>query len=154
MRRNINSRLTSQSVKCQSIDRPATRLATLLEPLTRNMAIEAEQIPVTLPFVNSKHRVIVRIVDFVPRKLQDFAHWRQTSEFDVLSDHSAVDSDSDVDMNTGDLEAYRGEKKWEWRFALQLEEVNLDSEEKEPSRIWAVVDNIEGQQLTNLNACE
>jgi len=144
----------NKSVKCQSIDRPATSLATLLKPLTRNMGVEGEQILVTLPFVNSKHRVIVRVVDFVPKNLQDFAHWRQMSEFDILSDYSGIDSDSDVDMNTGDLEAYRGEKKWEWRFALQLEEVNLDSGENESSRLWAVVDNIEGQQLTNLNACD
>ncbi|KAH7033223.1 uncharacterized protein B0I36DRAFT_430490 [Microdochium trichocladiopsis] len=144
----------NRSIKCQSIERPATRLSAILPLQMRKVGIEGEETSITLPFVNSKHRVIVRVVDFAPRKLQDFARWRQKTEFDILSEHSGAESDSDDDMNRSTLEAYRGKKLWEWRFALQLEEVNLDEEEKEPLRIWVVVDNIEGQQLTNLNACD
>lgn len=62
--------------------------------------------------------------------------------------------ESEDDNGKGTLESYRGEKIWEWRFALQLEEFSLDEEVKEPSKLWVLVDNIEGQQLTNLNACE
>lgn len=96
----------------------------------------------------------VRVVDFAPWRLQDFAKWRKKTDYDALSDYSGNDLDSEDDSNTGTLDLYRGEKLWEWRFALQLEEVNPEQPDKEPARLWAMVDNIEGQHLTNLNACE
>ncbi|KXJ93066.1 hypothetical protein Micbo1qcDRAFT_232697 [Microdochium bolleyi] len=146
----------NQSIKCESIDRPATRLATILDPVSRVVDIDknGESTAVALPFVNSKHRIIVRVVDFAPRKLQDFSRWRQKTEYDILSEHSGTDTDSEDDTGRDTLESYRGEKIWEWRFALQLEEFSLDEESEEPRKVWVLVDNIEGQQLTNLNACD
>lgn len=146
--------LTACPVKCQSIDRPATRLATILAPVSCGVDLNGESASAILPFTNSKHRVIVRVVDFAPRRLQDFSRWRLKTEYDIIPDHSDTDTESENDTGRGTLESYRGEKIWEWRFALQLEEFNLEEEVKEPSRLWVLVDNIEGQQLTNLNACE
>lgn len=90
----------------------------------------------TLPFQNIKSRTIVRIVDFFPTDLAQFAvRLPKPSEFDALSDHEPSDSDSDTSSQisprggNGMTEEDEDERKWEWRFGLVLEDA---SEEKIP----------------------
>ncbi|OAA64640.1 telomere-binding alpha subunit central domain containing protein [Niveomyces insectorum RCEF 264] len=149
---------------------------------------------ITLPFVNVKFRAQVRVVDYLPARLEDFAVGRKTSEYDILSDaddaaaggdgdesssclssSSSEDEDGDARRASGTLNQHVGERVWEWRFALLLEDAtpraalpndsNDDSggsgsgsdsgaSAPAPARIWAVVDNAEAQMLTGLTACE
>lgn len=118
----------------------------MLEPVYYKI----EEATLKLPFTCAKYRTEVRVVDFRPRKLEDFALWRQNMESDVLSDYSS-DSDDNDNYNTQGGNSEKG--IWEWRFALQLE--GADSKSKgEKERLWVVVDNIEAQQLTGLDASE
>ncbi|CAJ2507661.1 Uu.00g088470.m01.CDS01 [Anthostomella pinea] len=147
--------LTLLSVKCESLDQPVTPVSSIIDPAPWKTTIEGQEVTLMLPFTNVKYRANVRVVDFRPRKLELFASWRKNTEYDMLSDYSGGDSDSDSDDDEGqgNLDLYRGQKTWEWRFALQLEEVD-PKQKGEPDRFWAVVDNTEAQQLTCLDATD
>ncbi|RYC59325.1 hypothetical protein CHU98_g6897 [Xylaria longipes] len=132
-------------------EQPLTPLPSIIEPVSWNTTVESEEVTLTLPFACAKYRTNVRVVDFRPRKLEDFATWRKSTESDVLSDCS-YDSDTESDDDHGSLVRHSGKKIWEWRFALQLEDGDPKSKEKD--RFWAVVDNVEAQQLTGMDACD
>lgn len=77
-----------------------------------------------LPFQNIKSRTTVRVVDFFPSNLADFAvPCSKVSEFDCLSDRddSQNESGNDSRSSCGGI-ATSGEKRWEWRFRLTLED--------------------------------
>lgn len=81
-----------------------------------------------LPFQNICCRASVRVVDFFPSKLVDFAVPCKESEYDVLSDCGGSDdgSQSDLEENKRDWDRGHGwggqETRWEWRFCLLLED--------------------------------
>ncbi|KAL2160629.1 hypothetical protein VTH06DRAFT_1317 [Thermothelomyces fergusii] len=117
-----------------------------------------------MPFVCAKYRAIVRVVDFFPPALEDFACSRKPTAYDVLSDNG-TDSDccassasDDDDNDDDDDEGGGGDRVWEWRFALQLEDAAPPGRTKQaagrPARIWALVDNVEAQCLTGLDATD
>ncbi|KAI9671492.1 MAG: hypothetical protein M1817_003543 [Caeruleum heppii] len=70
-----------------------------------------------LPFLNIKYRATVRVVDFFPRRLEDFAVPRRAPEYDVLSDRDSSGSEADIAMHVKDPQSM-----WEWRFCLLVEE--------------------------------
>ncbi|KAI0550763.1 hypothetical protein F4679DRAFT_191691 [Xylaria curta] len=140
-------------VKCESQEQPLTPVPSIIEPVSWKTIVESEAVTLTLPFACAKYRANVRVVDFRPRKLEDFAAWRKSTEYDVLSDYSCDSgSESDDDDDHGLRDQHSGKKIWEWRFALQLEDGDPKSKEKD--RFWAVIDNIEAQQLTGMDACD
>jgi hypothetical protein len=69
-----------------------------------------------LPFQNLRYRASVRVVDFFPPKLEDFAA-QYNPEYAMLSDgeHSMNDDESDE-------EPVIGSRIWEWRFCLLVED--------------------------------
>lgn len=71
----------------------------------------------TLPFQNINSRALVRVIDFFPNDIVDFAvRCPRYSEYDVLSDTddgNTTDDDSDGPEDE--------ERPWEWRFGLVLE---------------------------------
>ncbi|KAI0012754.1 hypothetical protein F4779DRAFT_531254 [Xylariaceae sp. FL0662B] len=143
----------NELIKCESLDQPVFPVPSIIEPASWNTTIEGEEVTINLPFTCAKYRANVRVVDFLPRKLEDFASWRKNTEYDILSDYSgASDSESDEDSR-GTLDRYAGPKTWEWRFALRLEDADPKSK-AEPNTVWVVVDNTEGQQLMNLDASD
>lgn len=110
-----------------------------------------ETVTYTLPFVNLKYRVNVRVVDYFPHKLEDFARpvKARTAEFAVLSDNEA-ESDSD-DSENGNMMDNFTEASWAWRFYLLLEDASMPAGQSK-NRIWVAVNNEEAQCLTNLDA--
>ncbi|KAI1812241.1 hypothetical protein GGS20DRAFT_40446 [Poronia punctata] len=145
----------SDHVKCESDGQPVTPVSSIVKPCTWKTTVDREEVIITLPFSCAKYRTHARVVDFRPRKLQDFAAWRTSTESDLLSDYSSG-SDSELESESedeGGLQSQVKIKTWEWRFALQLEDADPKSK-KEKERFWAVVDNTEAQQLTGLDACD
>lgn len=143
-------------VKCESPEQPVTPVSLTIEPASWKTTVQGEEVTLTLPFTCAKYRVNVRVVDFRPRNLENFATWRQSTESDVLGDYSgdsSSGSDDGGDGGHGPPVQYSGKGVWEWRFALQLEDADPKSK-VEKHRFWAVVDNIEAQQLVSLDACE
>ncbi|RDW94944.1 hypothetical protein BP5796_00707 [Coleophoma crateriformis] len=108
----------------------------------------------TLPFVNANYKANVRVVDFFPAKLEDFAVGRRVSEYDILSDYSGgEETDRDEDMRS--FRAGKGfpEKKWEWVFALQVEDASsapMSAGTSSSNRLWLTVDNQAAQMLLNI----
>jgi hypothetical protein len=106
-----------------------------------------------LPFENVKYRSNVRVVDFWPDKLEDFAVGRRVSEYEVLSDYSGGEStDNEEDMRLfREGKGYGGQKAWEWRFALRVKDADEKAGNQE-NTIWLVVNNQAGQMLLNIDA--
>ncbi|KAI5921404.1 hypothetical protein F4810DRAFT_678868 [Camillea tinctor] len=144
----------NELVKCESHDEPVTLVSAIIEPVQWITNIDRQEVTLTLPFVCAKYRTNARVVDFRPYKLENFSSWRKTAEADLLSDYSEdSSSDSEDDEDRGTLNRYTGAKVWEWRFALQLEEVNPKAK-GQLAKFWVVVDNTEAQLLTGLDACD
>lgn len=127
-------------IKCEHSDKEPVSLASILEPVRYDTTFE-------LPFTCAKYRTQARVVDFHPASLQDFAVGRKSSEYLCLTDNS----DSDSSESSEGM----GKTVWEWRFALKLEEVSsMSINGKKPASVWVVVDNLEGQLLTDLDALD
>ncbi|KAI0525678.1 hypothetical protein F5B22DRAFT_633734 [Xylaria bambusicola] len=139
-------------IRCEHSEQPTTAVSSIVDPVLWKTTVEGEEVTLTLPFTCANYRTNVRVVDFRPPKLESFATWRASTEYDVLSDCSS-DSDSGSDGDNDSLTQGWGEKIWEWRFALQLEDADPKSK-GENNKFWAVVNNVEGQLLTGLDACD
>ncbi|KAL8827585.1 MAG: hypothetical protein Q9170_006960 [Blastenia crenularia] len=131
--------------------------------------------PYTLPFQNICSRAAVRVVDFFPSDLADFAVGKKkASEFDVLSECSDVSSsdddkyarlpaDTDDDDDGHDIQSQRHDvdneeknSKWQWRFALILEDVSspsTTSSTQQNPRLTAYVTDADAVFLLKLDAC-
>ena len=136
-------------VVCESSDEPVWTVESILEPHYYQGSIEGQPARLIVPFVCLKYRVNVRVVDFHPSRLEDFACSRTLSACDCLSDNSENESSRDDDTD-GEESMGTGDRIWEWRFMLQLEDAS--AKKKEFNRVWIVVDNSEAQYLTGLNA--
>ena len=76
----------------------------------------------SLPFKNNLYQLKpVRVIDFHPPNLTDFAAPHRSSDFEVLSDY---ESDSDIDMDV--INGHGADVTWEWRFELLVEDANLN----------------------------
>jgi protection of telomeres protein 1 len=134
----------SELVRCAFPDEETVSISQILKP----QGLHLENQECDCPFTLSKYRANVRVVDYFPHKIEDFAVGRRASEFDMLSDYSGgEDTDPEEDMLI--FKSGKGFKKnvWEWRFALKVE----DAETKNPKdRIWLMVDNQAAQGLLGL----
>ncbi|ROV87692.1 hypothetical protein VMCG_10565 [Cytospora schulzeri] len=127
-------------IKCEHADKKPVPLSSILEPVRYDTTFE-------LPFTCAKYRTQARVVDFHPASLQDFAVRRKIKEYACLSDNSESDSSTSSERTVKSV--------WEWRFALKLEEASSTSAKgKKPASLWVVVDNLEGQLLTDLDAVD
>ncbi|KAI1464499.1 uncharacterized protein F4812DRAFT_442385 [Daldinia caldariorum] len=142
----------NESIKSESTDQPIFSVPSILKPIPWTTTVDGQEVTLTLPFTCAKYCANVRVVDFRPHKLEDFATWRKNTEYDILSDHSGA-SDSESDEDAGTLDRYRGDKIWEWRFALLLEEA-APKKKGEDNRLWVVVDNASAQMLVDLDAVD
>lgn len=83
-----------------------------------------------LPFHNCCCRARVRVVDFFPPNLVDFAVLTDDPELDVLSDSGYSGSSRDSAEIPGPWQRVGQEvteERWEWRFYLLVEDANPKS---------------------------
>lgn len=130
-------------------------LHTVIEPVHYQTTINKTPTTVELPFTCAKYRTLARVVDFHPATLQDFAVRRYVSEYDILSDNEDSSGDSDSSESSARSHTHR-RHVWEWRFALKLQEPTSPLEppkaSKKPATAWVLVDNMDAQLLTGLDA--
>ncbi|MCJ1479389.1 hypothetical protein MMC13_008074 [Lambiella insularis] len=153
----------SPPVVCAHSSIPPRSLSSILCLEKTHAHTTANGTSCTLPFQNICSRATVRVVDFFPHDLADFAVRHRTSEFDALSDDGDHDDSSDgtSDVNSSiqsatpsDEEPERSqgrEKKWEWRFCLLLEDAN-PSMEKARDRIKVYVADQDAEFLLKMDA--
>lgn len=135
-------------MRCENQNKSASFIADILEHATYDTTINKEPVKLQLPFINTNYRANVRIVNFMPSRLEDFAFAKKTSEFDVLSDNDDSDGGSESEQDTTHSTTTH---TWEWRFHLELEDAAvLGNQQKK--RMWVAVDNQAAQYLVNLDA--
>lgn len=127
-------------VRSGNPDIQVTSLEDILDSAHRKYKAPSGEV-VDLPFINAKWRVRVRVVDFFPDALEDFAH--------TTSDQ-AKDDDSDVEM---DMDMAPSGKRWEWGFCLLVEDAKL-RRGRDAIRIPLYVSNKSAQYLLKMDACD
>ncbi|KAF5126012.1 hypothetical protein E5D57_010706 [Metarhizium anisopliae] len=146
----------NRQIRCENELKTVTSIADILAPTYHETTIQGDTIKLQLPFINSNYRTCVRVTDFMPPCLEDFAHrTRRASEYAGLSDNEESDSDttSDSDNDAHPLSALTNVVTgWEWRFCLKLE--NAQSKESSKDSIWVVVNNQSAQMLLGLDASD
>lgn len=109
-----------------------------------------------LPFQNVRTRASVRVVDYFPKNLADFAVACKVSEYDVLSDNDSADSDVETDENWRQWDEGHGwggvEVRWEWRFYLLLEDAKCSSADGKNTRLRALVADQDAVMLLKMDA--
>ncbi|KAM0722715.1 hypothetical protein Q7P37_002156 [Cladosporium fusiforme] len=127
-------------VRCSHIDHP---LVTISHILDSDNVRHTNTLPsgesYTLPFVNAKHHIKARVVDFFPPRLEDFAV--QLTEAEMNDDKSEYSADMTWDSSAA---------PWEWCFALQLEEVSKPASganTSSPNKMWVHVSHLQAQHL-------
>ncbi len=110
--------------------------------------------PYTLPFQNINSRATVRVIDFFPPNLVDFAVLRpRASEYAILSDDDCSESENDQQSNDIDDRSVAEEAQWEWRFALVLEDA-LSARQQGKATIEVFVTGQDAEGLLKLEAEE
>ncbi|KAL7769438.1 hypothetical protein ACKLNR_000822 [Fusarium oxysporum f. sp. zingiberi] len=145
-------------VKCENEDKPASLIAEITKLVQHETTIDDGLVKLPLPFVNLNYRANVRVVDFSPSNLADFAYPKKESEYDDLSDDGEESlSNSGTEAEDGQpiqrtLDDFSKVRNWEWRFFLELEDAAV-AEKHKKQRLWVAVDNQSAQLLTGLDAC-
>ncbi|KAI6715797.1 hypothetical protein PZA11_006100 [Diplocarpon coronariae] len=134
----------NDNIRCAHPEIETVRLKDILRP---EMILREGASAIPSPFTVRKYRANVRVVDYAPNRIEDFAVWFRETDFDMLSDNS-VDEETD---DEADMRSYRigkgfADKKWEWRFWLQVEEASTKGAKE---RLWVIVDNHAAQGLLN-----
>lgn len=110
--------------------------------------------PYTLPFQNINSRATVRVIDFFPPNLVDFAVPRpRASEYGILSEDECSESASDQQRNNLDDRSEAEDAQWEWRFGLVLEDA-LGARNGEKANIEVYVTGQDAEGLLNVEAEE
>ncbi|PGH01792.1 hypothetical protein AJ80_08958 [Polytolypa hystricis UAMH7299] len=98
---------------------PCSPLSSILHNESHNNT-SPDGIEYRLPFQNLQYRSSIRVVDFFPPNLEDFAV-RYDVESAMLSDAESVDEHDDDD-GEGESAMRRRRWRWEWRFCLLVED--------------------------------
>lgn len=136
------------NIRCENHNVPCKTIVDILDPdvLLRETA---KGTVYRLPFQNCRYKANVKVVDFFPDDIADFAAPRKVSQYDCLSDDGAVeDSDDDpTQVNGYDV-------KWEWRFILLVEDARQQIHGRgQPARMELLVANTDGDYLLDMEAC-
>ena len=99
-----------------------------------------------MPFQNINSRALVRIIDFFPSELADFAvPCDKPSEYDILSEpeESEGSSASEISCESNDTNAVT-EQRWEWKFGFILEDaLGPKNEAKATMEVYVVGEDAE-----------
>lgn len=125
----------NKHVRCSNEDQTLMPLHSILDETNERHTNDLpDGTTYILPFTNASYRTKVRVVDFDPPGLEDFA--------------LLAEPDDDKSEFSQDMSWQSSSLKWEWSFSLQLEEVHAGaSKESEPMRLWANVGHLEAQFL-------
>ena len=154
-------------VSCQQIE-GVTSIA--LSDILDNPSLSFETATgktIALPFQNVCYKTKIRVIDFFPPSLEDFAAPHQQSDRDFLptdpsNQDGGSDSDSEVDLpsNVEDMDSDSQETagvRWEWRFTLLVEDPfytpSSSAKDSPKPQTLLHVDPMAGDYLFNATAC-
>lgn len=143
----------TRSVKCEYENKPISTFEDILDPIYYKTKINSKEVELQLPFVNLNYRADVRVINFMPPDLRDFAQPKRMSEYAMLSDYEESDADSDEER--GSIADRAAVRQWEWRFFLELEDANSPNDHGGKKKtLWVAVNNFSAQCLLNLDASD
>ena len=105
-----------------------------------------------LPFQNVCCRAKVRVVDFFPPNLEDFAV--PCDEFEDLPDHSDEESDRDDVQRRQIGHGFRRIDRWDWMFYLLIEDANKTSSGTKRETMRLLVADRDAEYLLKMDAKE
>ena len=129
--------MLTQSVRAGHLDKKLSSIAEIVDNPHRMTKTDAGEM--SLPFVNAKYRARVRVIDMWPTKLWDFARSIADTQYGRR------------DLPAQDQERYQ--HKFEWNFALLVEDVNSASGHT-PQRLMLTIGDEQGQCLLKMDACK
>jgi hypothetical protein len=110
--------------------------------------VSPNQIEYRIPFQNVCYRATVRVVDFFPPKLEDFA-------VPEGSDHEPrPDAELDETLNSHSSNSSGRTIRWLWRFCLLVENVPPPTHGKSRERMKLFVSGADAEYLLKLDAAE
>ncbi|KAG9583545.1 hypothetical protein KCU77_g10803, partial [Aureobasidium melanogenum] len=128
--------VSNPHVSCVNYD--GVQVSTLRDILSRDHSYTGRSgVKLELPYLNVKHKVKVRVVDFWPPILEDFASPAPAA--------NASGELSDEDMNT--VSPFPNQK-WIWDFFLLLDDIRPGSA---PAQLWAHVDHRYAEFLLSMD---
>lgn len=140
-------------MKCENENKAISTVEDILEPVYLETDVNGEQVKLRLPFVNMNYRANVRVVNFMPPDLEDFAQPKKSTEYWMLSDNE--ESDADLGLDGEAMMDRATAKEWEWRFFLELEDASLPKDNQgEKKTLWVAVNNSSAQCLINMDASD
>ena len=158
-------------VRCKTPEHPIRSVADILDRAITHRRKLLDGTEAVMPFANFRSRSVVRVVDFQPPNLEDFAFRRRKSEYDVLKESrsdgsdsgSASSSDSSSESDSEGTEGFSGAPRstsyeWVWAFNLLLEDANEGVPATQPGgrreRMVAKVCADDAVHLLKLDACD
>lgn len=139
--------LTNVLVRAAHPAIPCRPLADILANESHNNVLPGG-IEYRLPFQNLRYRATVRVVDFFPPKLEDFAV-PYDPEYAMLSESASDDEDEDGDTR---ITGRRRRRMWEWRFCLLVENGTPPPRGQPRERMKLFVSGHDAEYLLKLDA--
>ncbi|KAK5136958.1 hypothetical protein LTR08_001465 [Meristemomyces frigidus] len=127
-------------IRCSNEVTTVTAMRDILDPENlRHTAVRSGAESYVLPFVNAKYRARVRVVDFLPKPLEDFAA------------PPLPDGNDEPEQSSVDYMAWEASPKLEWSFDLLLEEAGgsqgASTTGVKKERMWVTLGHEEAQFL-------
>lgn len=119
-------------------------MSTLGEMQSRNYTYNSKSgQELALPFLNVRNRVRVRVVDFWPPALEEFAKLAQPNEIGkTLEDGEASEDDTDM--------LSLPSQRWVWDFFLLLEDIKSHRAGQSPAQQWVHVNHTYAEFLIGM----
>jgi protection-of-telomeres protein 1 len=143
----IPQHILNLNVRCLNHDVPCKTIADILDTSILQRKTPSGNL-FSVPFQNCKYKSKIRVVDFFPDNVEDFAVPQKESDYDYLSDRS---SDPESDVNLSQVDTHR--VKWVWRFFLLVEDSQPQQRNGETSaQMQLLVADSDGEFLLNQEA--
>ncbi|KAL9113097.1 MAG: hypothetical protein Q9227_002709 [Pyrenula ochraceoflavens] len=152
---NISS---NSHVTTNNVDIPCTPLSTILDP-SFLLGTTPKGTEFSAPFDNCCYRLKIRVIDFLPDHLEDLCQPYIESDYDYISSDSDSGSSSSSSSSSSsysalpnDIDSITHNKRWEWRFALLVEDATPQPKTSNKERIILYVAQGDGDYLLNMEA--
>lgn len=122
----------NQHVRCSDIEIPLSKLRLIVDKdHARHINNLPDGVSYILPFVNAKFRVKVKVIDFFPPAIEDFA----TPDDEPSADSSA------------DFTSWESSPKWGWSFSILVQDATVSGTPTDHDKLWLTVGVRESEYL-------
>ncbi|OKL57574.1 hypothetical protein UA08_07010 [Talaromyces atroroseus] len=143
----ISAKGPNPHIQAKDPSRACRKLSEILANESHNISLPGN-IQYRLPFQNVKYRTVVRVVDFFPPDIADFAVPYRPRRYSAPSSSSSSSSENE---DGDDINPHTAGIRWEWRFCLLVED-DKAAPGQARDRIKLFVSGAEAEFLLKLDA--